>query len=506
MAQKVGDLVFNVVARTGQLAAGLAQAEGTIKSFSGKFASSLNLGGALLAGQGGLGTLGNVVSMLGSIPTPAAAATLAIGGTAAALTTLGVAAVGLSAEKEKILTSFEVMLQSAERAQQMFSALQEYARVTPFESPEVQDAAKRLLAMGVEAKNVLPTIRMLGEVSAATNQPIAELAQVFGEVNVAGRLTANELRQFTMRGVPLMEALAKSLGVTKMEVKDMVTDTKVSFADVVKAFESMGAAGGRFEGMTKKQSETFLGLWSTVKDNFKILMTQMGDLLLPLGKGILKFLNYVLEGANKLIEMVRGKKLDMGEFTSTKFDFSTLDKTIDKAAIKAEEKAEKAAEKAAAKLEKTKEKQDAKALAKILKDTEDREKKIAAAAEKVRQSVLKPSEKFAEETAELKNLLAIGAITKDIYDRAFEKARADMAEAEGKAQKLKDILEGVSAKERFSTDAFSAVQERMRKSQFGDREGVAPVVAGLGKVEAEVRKVRDAVVKEEAVKIARVHF
>lgn len=503
MAMKVGDLVFNVVARTGQLVSGLAQAEGSIKAFSSKFATGLNLSGALMSGHGGLGTLGSLAGMLGSIPTPAAAAAAGIAGTAAAITGLTVAAVGFSAEKEKILTSFEVMLGSATRAQQLFNVLQEYARVTPFESMETQDAAKRLMAMGIEAKNVLPAIKMIGEVSAATNQPIAELAQVFGEVNVAGRLTGNELRQFTMRGVPLLEALSKNMGKTKFEIKKMAEDGQVSFADVVRAFESMGAAGGRFAGMTAKQSQTFLGLWSTVKDNFKILMMQMGDMLLPLGKNILKFLNYTLEGANALIEAVRGKKIDVGEFNAKAFDTSTLDTPIDKAAKKAEEKAKKLAEK----MEKQKEKSDMKLLEKHLKDAEDKEKKIADAAERVRNSVRTPNEIFKESVAELRELLALGAITQQTFDRAFAKAATDLAEAKDNANRLKEALEGVAAKERLSTAAFSAIQERARKSLFGEKEGVAPIVAGLHLVEGEVRRVRGAIEKkEEPVKIVRAHF
>lgn len=47
----------------------------------------------------------------------------------------------------------------------MLEDLSDFAAKTPFELPEVRQNAKQLLAMGVSAENVIPTLKALGDVA-----------------------------------------------------------------------------------------------------------------------------------------------------------------------------------------------------------------------------------------------------------------------------------------------------------------------------------------------------
>ena len=189
--------------------------------------------------------------------------------------------VRLAAEMEQAGIAFEVMIGDAERAKRLFNDLKDFAVATPFEFPELRDSARTLLAMGIGVDDVMRNIKVLGDVSAGTNQPLNELAGVFGQVSVAGRLTGNELRQFNERGIPLMDALATRFGTTKAAIREMVEAGKISFADVEAAMASMAGEGGRFANLMGRQSQTLAGRFSTLSDSVKLAAASFGTALAP---------------------------------------------------------------------------------------------------------------------------------------------------------------------------------------------------------------------------------
>jgi tape measure domain-containing protein len=93
------------------------------------------------------------------------------------------------------------------------------------------------------------------------------LIMAFGQVKAATRLTGMELRQFTEAGVPLLDILAKQMGKTTAEMVEMISDGKVGFPEVEKAIFGMSAEGGKFFNLMERQSKTFDGVMSNLRDN-----------------------------------------------------------------------------------------------------------------------------------------------------------------------------------------------------------------------------------------------
>jgi hypothetical protein len=58
------------------------------------------------------------------------------------------------------------MLGSATEAKQLLSDLSEFAKRTPFELVGIRENAKQLIAYGYEAKEIIPTLEILGNISA----------------------------------------------------------------------------------------------------------------------------------------------------------------------------------------------------------------------------------------------------------------------------------------------------------------------------------------------------
>ena len=181
--------------------------------------------------------------------------------------------VTLADNLEQANIAFTTMLGSEEKAIAMLQDLSEFAKKTPFELTDVRQNAKQLLAMGVSAENIIPTLKALWDAAAGTGADMTRLAMNYGQVITQGHLTGRELKDFLVNGIPLLDELAKNAGKSKEEIQNMISAGEISANDVTKAFETMTSAGGRFEDLMYKQSSTLTGLWS----NFQDQLAQMGE-------------------------------------------------------------------------------------------------------------------------------------------------------------------------------------------------------------------------------------
>lgn len=224
-----------------------------------------------------------------------------IGGTAAA-------AIGFFAKRageiEQIEIAFETMTGSAEKANTLLQEITDFAKTTPFQLGGLFDASKSLLAFGFDAKEIIPTLDTLGNITAGVGtDKLPNLIFALGQVRAATKLTGQDLRQFTNAGVPLIGELAKHFGVAESAVKDMVAAGKVSFPDVQKALEGMTKEGGRFNNLMIRQSKSFLGIISNIFDTLDILRVEIGKELLPVVKEMaIEFLEF-MEANRELIKV-----------------------------------------------------------------------------------------------------------------------------------------------------------------------------------------------------------
>lgn len=186
----------------------------------------------------------------------------------AAMAVAGGFAVSSASDFQQNRIAFDTMLGSADKAKDLLKEVSDFARRTPFELPEVVTGAKQLLAYGIEAEKIIPTLTNLGNIAAGVGRDkLPQLFLAFGQVRAAGKLTGMELRQFTEAGVPLLEVLAEQSGKTAAQIKEaMENGAAPSFAEVESALASMSKEGGRFFNLMDRQSKTFGGTMSNVKD------------------------------------------------------------------------------------------------------------------------------------------------------------------------------------------------------------------------------------------------
>lgn len=190
--------------------------------------------------------------------------------------------VNLAADLESLTLSFEVMLGSAQKGSRMVADLRKFAAETPFDTKGTIDAARQLLAYGVAAEQIIPTLTVLGDVTAGLGgrTSLGDMAYLYGTLNTQGRAFSKDIYQFTNRGVDLLGPLARQFGKTTGEVMKLVEEGRVGIPEVGKALESLRGPGGHFENLMARQSKTLAGMWERAKDAWDIARTKFGQVVI----------------------------------------------------------------------------------------------------------------------------------------------------------------------------------------------------------------------------------
>lgn len=241
------------------------------------------------------GHLTGLKNSLGAIKPYALGIGAAIGASATAFAGWGLK---LAAELEQAETAFATMLGSVSAAKATLADLSQFAASTPFALDELRGAAQQLLAFGIAQDELMPKMKVLGDIAAGTGKPIGELAAIFGKVRATGKVGLESLTQLAERSVPIFSVLAEQMGVTEGALLSMVSRGEVGVGDLEQALESITSTGGVFNNAMEKQSTTLSGLWSTLKDNVAQVALALGQELLPYAKAAVDTLLQMVNGFN----------------------------------------------------------------------------------------------------------------------------------------------------------------------------------------------------------------
>lgn len=209
--------------------------------------------------------------------------------------------VTLAADTQTAAVQFEVLTGSATDAAALMGKINQFAAATPFESMEITQAAKQLLAFGGSSKTLISELKVLGELSSGMGIPLTELAELYGKARIQGRLFMEDINQLQGRGINVTEQLAKKFG----DVRSAVESGKVNFTDLQVALNAMATSGGDFAGMMQKMSMTFSGQMSTLKDNISAIGRELGQAILPKLTDMVSRANEILQNFNAMPDKVK---------------------------------------------------------------------------------------------------------------------------------------------------------------------------------------------------------
>ena len=239
-------------------------------------------------------------------------------------------------EFQQFEIAFETMLGNGQKAKGMISDLANLAATTPFDMKGVVNGAKQLLAYGFAANEITDTMRRLGDVSAGLGLNLQDLTWLYGTTMVQGRLFTRDLMQFTGRGIPLTEELAKQFGVTKDKVSELVTAGKVGFPEVKKAIESLTNEGGKFGGLMEKQSHSITGQISNIQDTIEMAINDLGTQTEGLMNDALDITSKVIDHWKEIGEVILAAASAIGLYKAMAVSVAAFDTATTNAGYAAE--------------------------------------------------------------------------------------------------------------------------------------------------------------------------
>jgi tape measure domain-containing protein len=217
--------------------------------------------------------------MIGQIGVVAGAATLAV---TAGIGAIGAWGLSTASQVEQADIAFSTMLGSAQKADAFLKQLADFAAKTPFEFPDLVSASQKLLAMGFQAQQVVPTLTAIGDAVAGlggSKETIDQVTRALGQMQAKGKVQSDEMLQLTEAGIPAWQMLADKMGITVPQAMDKVSkgavDAKTGIDALVTGMEK------DFGGMMEKQSQTLSGLFSTLKDTVRLGLAQAEQGALP---------------------------------------------------------------------------------------------------------------------------------------------------------------------------------------------------------------------------------
>lgn len=184
------------------------------------------------------------------------------------------AVIGTNSRLQQSEISFGVMLKSGTKAKALLAELQTLAAKTPFEFPQLVTGAQRLINAGVAANKVTGYMRSLGDVAAAAPEGMASglqrITYALQQMLNTGKITGEEMRQLTEAGVKSWDVLARTLGVTVPKAMEMVEKRQVNSREIMDKF--IATMGSDFPNMMEKQSRSFQGAMSTIRDGINMTL------------------------------------------------------------------------------------------------------------------------------------------------------------------------------------------------------------------------------------------
>lgn len=213
---------------------------------------------------------------------------------------------------QQLEIAFETMLGSQEKANTLMQQMVDTAAKTPFDLMGVAEGAKQLMAYGVSADKVNDTLVRLGNIASGLSIPLNDIVYLYGTTMVQGRLYAQDVRQFTGRGIPLVKELADKYHKTAEEINAMVSAGKIGFADVEEVINKMTNSGGQFYNLMEKQSASLTGQIANLEDAWDTVLNDWGKANDGLFSGAIASATYLVEHMDSLVRILKAVAVGYG--------------------------------------------------------------------------------------------------------------------------------------------------------------------------------------------------
>lgn len=310
-----GSVVAKFKADISELQHGITQVKNSLSGLKNSFSS---LGGAVQGiASKSFQFFGNAVSNAMAVAQKMAIVGVGLG---AGLVALGKQAVDSAGKFEQYQIAFTTLLKDGKKAQEVIKGIEEDAKKTPFNLPDLIQANQLLISAGEDAEKSRKIIKNLGDAISATGGGNAELQRLgvnLQQIKALGKATALDVRQFAFAGINIYGLLSETTGKTVEQVREM----EVTYEDLTTALEKGAGAGGRFENAMLNQSKSLQGIISNTQD---VISLTLKDIAIKSGlfdvikRGVQGFLTLIEANKERVIAFFQGIGTAIQNFINSK--------------------------------------------------------------------------------------------------------------------------------------------------------------------------------------------
>lgn len=197
----------------------------------------------------------------------------------------------ITGELELQQKSLEVIIGSASYASQLFGEIRDLSQQSPYTFQDLLKSTRQLAAFGIQTKDLYGTMKALSDIGAGLSVDVQRLILAYGHVKSYGYLSGIQNRQFETAGIDLVGALTDRYNkladaeeragraathVTRKDVFKKISKKEVGFEDVNAVIMELDQPGGKFYNMQERQFETLGGKLRNLRNNYNIMMAEMG--------------------------------------------------------------------------------------------------------------------------------------------------------------------------------------------------------------------------------------
>jgi hypothetical protein len=117
-----------------------------------------------------------------------------------------------------------------------------------------------------------------------------------------GKPDMEALNMIAEAGVPIFTEMADSMGISREQLFALSKQGKLTTSDLTKTFEKMTSEGGIFFRGMEIASKTTTGLFSTLKDNISLTAAELGSVLAPTVKDLIKSITSVAQKSREWVK------------------------------------------------------------------------------------------------------------------------------------------------------------------------------------------------------------
>ncbi|MGC0271729.1 tape measure protein [Pseudactinotalea sp. Z1739] len=225
------------------------------------------------------------------------------------LTVVAKTGIGYNSLRQVATQGLTAVTGSTQEAAAQMQRLDQYGQNSWLMRDTLIEAQRQMTGFGISTSDVIPYMDALAEAVAAAggdNQTFLELAQVMGQIESQGKITAEELRRFGVRGIDAAQMIGDAMGYTAGEIREQITSGAL---DAGVALDALAAGMVQnFEGSSDLVRNTFRGAVDDVVAAFRDLSSvAMGSLVDPEGGGLaVDVLNRVADALRRFQDMPPG--------------------------------------------------------------------------------------------------------------------------------------------------------------------------------------------------------